>query len=481
MNRFKKHIMIILLVFATGFGFVSCEEFLEIPVEGELPIDYEREPTPEEGFRYVSAVYAGLRGWGISVFPYIGMFEITSDDADKGSTPDDSPAMIEMDRFTYGPENDLILSFWNDHYRVIGNANFAINTLNDLNFENDAVRNPLVAEARFLRAFLYLRLNLAFGGVPLIQTTLTAEEFARIPRSTTEEIYAFIEQDLLFSIANLPESYPPDQAGRATSGAARALLARAYMYQNRWIDVKEHTDIIIQSNIYTLFPSFYNLFRMIGQNSAESIFELQLTSRDQGRYRCEYGFVQGPRNNFARLQGWGFNVPSQPLMDFLNSRQDEQRFFATVLPSGFRTPAGDSIRAGLPNPFYNHKVYVELRYNTIDYALDHNIRYIRYAEVLLMNAEAAAHIGGNIAGPLNLVRQRVGLQPILSPTLEDVWDERRAELALEKHRFFDLVRTGRAPEVLGPLGFRAGRNELFPIPQSQIDLSDGVLTQNPGY
>jgi starch-binding outer membrane protein, SusD/RagB family len=480
MKKIKFYIVIMLSMLITGFVLTSCEKFLEVPLEGELPVDYEREPTAEEGFRYVSAVYAGLRNWGVSVFPYIGMFEITSDDADKGSTPDDSPSMIQMDRYTYGPENDLIFSFWSDHYGVIGNANFAINTLNELNFDSDDVRNPLVAEARFLRAFLYLRLNLAFGGVPKVESTLTAEEFARIARSSTAEIYEFIEQDLVFAINNLPESYPPDQAGRATQGAARALLARAYMYQNRWAEVKQQTDAIIQSSIYSLYPDFYNLFRMVGQNSSESVFELQLTSRDQGRYRCEYGFVQGPRNNFARLQGWGFNVPSQKLIDFFNSRQDERRRFATVLPSGFRTPAGDSIRAGLPNPYYNHKVYTELRYNVIDYALDHNIRYIRYAEVLLMNAEASIHAGGDAATPLNLVRQRVGLAPIMSPTLEDVWDERRAELALEKHRFFDLVRTGRAQEVLGPLGFQTGKNEVFPIPQSQIDLSP-VLTQNPGY
>lgn len=470
-----------IMLFVMGFSMVSCDDFLDLPLEGQLPVDYEKEPTAEEGFRYVSAVYAGLRNWGISVFPYIGMFEITSDDADKGSTPDDAPSMIELNNYTFTPENDLFLSFWNDHYSVIGRANFAINTLRELNFEDEDVRNPLVAEARFLRAFLFLRLNLAFGGVPIVETTLTAEEFARIPRSSKEEVYDFIEQDLLFAIEHLPATYPFSEAGRATQGAARALLARAYMYQDKWADVKFQTDEIINSNTYTLYPSFYQLFRMIGQNSSESVFELQLTSRDQGRYRCEYGFVQGPRNNFARLQGWGFNVPSQGLIDFFDSREDEIRKFATVLPRGFRTPEGDSINANCPNPYYNYKVYTQLKYNSVDYALDHNIRYIRYAEVLLMNAEASIHAGGDAATPLNLVRQRAGLDPIGAPTIEDVWDERRAELAMEKHRYFDLIRTNRAAQVMGPRGWQAGKNEVFPIPQSQIDLSDGVLIQNPGY
>lgn len=472
---------LLIIIIVAGLAVTSCEDFLDLPLEGELPIDYEREPTPEEGFRYVSAVYAGLRSWGVSVFPYIGMFEITSDDADKGSTPDDAPSMIKLEAFNHTPNNDLFLSFWNDHYRVIGNANFAINTLKELNFEQETIQNTLVAETKFLRAFLYLRLNLAFGGVPIVTEALTAEEFAKIPRSTVEEVYVFIEEDLLFAIDHLPDNYPLNEAGRATEGAARALLARAYMYQDRWEGVKHQTDAIIHSGNYYLYHDFYQMFRVIGQNGPESIFELQNSSVDQGRYRCEYGFVQGPRNNFARLQGWGFNVPSQALIDFFDNRGDEIRKFATVLPRGSVTPAGDSINANCPNPYYNFKVYTELKYNTIDYALDHNIRYIRYAEVLLMNAEAALHVGGDAATPLNLVRERAGLDPIDAPTLEDVWDERRAELALEKHRFFDLIRTGRAADVLGPKGFQAGTHERFPIPQSQIDLSDGVLIQNPGY
>ncbi len=246
----------LVILFVTGLAFTSCEDFLDLPLEGELPIDYEREPTPEEGFRYVSAVYAGLRSWGVSVFPYIGMFEITSDDADKGSTPDDAPSMIKLENFNHTPNNDLFLSFWNDHYRVIGNANFAINTLKDLNFEQEAVQNALVAETKFLRAFLFLRVNLAFGGVPIVTEALTAEEFAKIPRSTVEEVYDFIEQDLLFAIDHLPDNYPLNEAGRATKGAARALLARAFMYQDRWEEVRHQTDGVIQSGNYICITIF---------------------------------------------------------------------------------------------------------------------------------------------------------------------------------------------------------------------------------
>ncbi len=460
----------------------SCKkDFLDVPLEGKLPIGYTKELTANEAFQYVSACYAGLRLWGVSAFPYIGMFEIASDDADKGSTPEDSPTMKEIDQFTVEPTNGLMSDFWNDHYTVIGNTNYAINTMSSLAFKDTTVRDQYIGEAKFIRAFLYLQMNLAFGGVPLADTTSSAEDFAKIPRSSKEDVYKFIEKDLKDAIKVLPLSYPPEETGRATLGAAEALLARVYMYEGKWEGVKTLTDAIINSQQYVLYPDFYGLFRVRGENSTESIFELQLTSMDQGKYRCDYGFVQGPRNNFARLQGWGFCVPSNSLISFFDSRHDSIRKAATLLYRGSRTPEGDSISAECTNPVYNNKVYTQLKYNTVDYAVDHNIRFIRYAEVLLMNSEAALHVGGDAATPLNLVRERAGLPDIASPTLQDVWNERRAELALEEFRFYDLVRTGQAATVLGPLGFVSGKNEVFPIPQTQIDLSNGVLVQNPGY
>lgn len=479
--HFKNKAYLLALGAIASATILSCTNYLDVPIEGQLPSDYTKQLTADEAFQYVSAAYGGLRNFGVSAFPYIGMFEITSDDADKGSTPDDSPSMIALNNFTYDANTDLIASFWSDHYSVISSCNYAISALNQLQFKDTSARNQLIAEAKFIRAFMFLRLNVAFGGVPMVDTLKTVDDFAKVPRSTKAEVYAFIEKDLKEAIPYLPDSYTADQIGRATSWAAKALLARTCMFEEKWSDVKILTDEIIGSGPYSLYPNFYKMFRVEGENGIGSIFELQNSSMDQGKYRCEYGFEQGPRNNFAHLQGWGFCVPSQKLINFFNSRNETIREGATVLPRGFKTPEGDSINAICPNPYYNYKVYTPIKYNDIDYALDYNIRYIRYAEVLLMNAEAALHVGGDAATPLNLVRQRAGLPEIGSPTLQDVWDERRAEFALEEFRFEDLVRTGQAPSVLGPLGFVAGKNEVFPIPQSQIDLSNGVLIQNPGY
>jgi starch-binding outer membrane protein, SusD/RagB family len=482
----KRSIFYITLFVAFLIGgillFNDCKkDYLDVPVEGQLPFNYQKNPTVQEAFQYVSACYAGLRKYGVSVFPYIGIFEITSDDADKGSVTDDNPPMIELDHFTYGSSNEHIKIFWDDHYSVISNCNYAINILQHLTFTDTIPRNQLIAETKFIRAFLYLQLNLTFGGIPVTDTTKTADEFSKIPRSTKAQVYAFIEKDLNYAIKYLPTIYSYDQTGRATLGAAQALLARTCMYEEKWDQVKTLTDQIISSDVYSLYSNFYRMFRVEGENCSESIFELQLTSLDQGKYRCEYGFEQGPRNNFAKMQGWGFCTPSTKLIAFFDSRNDSVRKGATVLYRGTRTKEGDSIDIKCPNPAYNYKVYEQKKYNTVDYALDHNIRFIRYAEVLLMSAEAAIHVGGDAAKPLNDVRDRVKLPSISSPTLQDVWNERRAEFALEEFRFFDLVRTGKAASELASQGFIAGKNEVFPIPQTQIDLSNGVLTQNPGY
>jgi hypothetical protein len=475
------NLMLLVAVATSATMIVSCEDYLDVPIESQLPSDYTKELTPDEAFQYVSAAYGGMRKWGVSVFPYIGMFEITSDDADKGSTVDDSPSMIELDKFSFDANNDLIASYWNDHYSVISTCNYAITTLKSLKFTDTTARDQMIAEAKFIRAFMFLRLNVAYGGVPVVDTLQTVEGFAKVARSTKEQVYAFIEKDLTEAIPYLPEAYASDEVGRATRWAAKTLLARTYMFEEKWPALKTLTDEIIGSGPFSIYPNFYRLFRIEGENSFESIFELQNSSMDQGKYRCEYAFVQGPRNNFAQLQGWGFCVPSQKLIAFFDSRGDVIRKAATVLPRGFKTNEGDSINANCPNPYYNFKAYTPKKYNSVDYGLDQNIRYMRYSEVLLMNAEAAIHAGGDAATPLFEVRKRAGLLKIDSPTLQDVWDERRAEFALEEFRFFDLVRTGQAQTALGSMGYVQGKHNLFPIPQTQIDLSNGVLIQNPGY
>jgi len=200
--------------------------------------------------------------------------------------------------------------------------------------------------------------------------------------------------------------------------------------------------------------------------------------------------VQGVRGSTGG--GWGFNVPTADLV--AEYEANDPRMDATIIFRGETTPEGDAIPATGDNPRYNQKSYVPFgTYVECSEGSEQNVRVIRYADVLLMNAEAANELGmsAQAIASLELVRARArgGNNTILPKvTTTDkaqlrtaIWHERRVELAMEFDRFFDLVRQGRAATVLASKGFKAGKNEVWPIPQNEIDLSAGVLTQNPGY
>lgn len=479
------YILIVALVF------VSCD-YLDIDPEAAVPtsdIDYSKK---DNMFMPVSNAYASLRSNNVHAFPYMGLLEVTSDDADKGSTIDDSAPMIELDKFTYGPSNTLVSDYWDGLYNVVSAANNAIVTLPNFLpvIRTDADRKTYaadMAESQFIRAYAYFNLVRAYAGVPLVKTIMTSEELSQVPRSTADEIYAFIHEDLDAGVRDLPESYTPEWAGRVTKYSAMALKARVYLFQNKMDSVAKYTDRIMLESSYDLYRDFYKLFRIEGENCEESLFEIQsstLGKQSGDATYCEYAYYQGPRGNSpSNMQGWGFKVPSQRLILFLASRNETERTKATIMERKSMTIEGDSIIAGCTNPYYNMKTYTPSAYNNWSYngyGFDYNIRIIRFADVLLMNAEAKFVLGGDAATPLNRVRARVNLDPILNPTIQDIWDERRAEFALEETRFFDLVRTGRAATVLGPLGFTSNKNEVFPIPQKQRQLNPN-LTQNPNY
>lgn len=474
---------------------MSCsKDFLDRRPEATLPlsgIDYTK---LENMFMPVSNVYAQLRSDNVHAFPYMGIFEITSDDADKGSTPDDSPPMIDLDGFKHNSSNQLITDYWTGNYNIISAANFAILALPNflpyikqssdlLSYQQD------LGDAKFIRAYAYFNLGRVYGGVPIIDSTNSAAELATKTRASLDSVYAFVHKDLNYAIQYLPDSWPKEWTGRVTKYSAMALAAKVFLYQNKMDSVKYYTDKIIASGIYDLYPNFYKLFRLEGENSQESLFEIQSSTLGKitgDQTYCEYAFFQGPRGNSPQnLQGWGFKVPSARLIAFLKGRNDSVRIHATIMARGSRTDEGDSIRFTCTNPFYNMKTYMpsyQNKWSYNGYGFDYNVRILRFAEALLMNAEANVSLG-NIAAAatsLNRLRNRAGLAAIASPTIQDVYDERRAELALEENRFFDLVRTGQAATVLSPLGFKTGKNEVFPIPYSQIQLNPN-LTQNSGY
>jgi hypothetical protein len=356
---------------------------------------------------------------------------------------------------------------------------------------DEALKSRILAEAKFVRAYSYFRLVRAFGDVPLrLNVPVDATEY-NVPRTAKAEVYAAIEKDLTEAAAVLPQSYGPADIGSITKGAALGMQAKVSMYQKKWAEVLALTNQVMTMG-YDLFPNYEKLFRVENENNIESVFEIQATylPGNCDASNSQYSQVQGVKG--VRGGGWGFNVPTAELAAAYEP--NDPRRDATIIFRGETTPEGDLIPAIGDNPRYNQKSYVPFsRYVECSEGAEQNVRVMRFAEILLMNAEAANELN-NLAQArtsLNRVRARArGGNPAILPdvTANDqaalrtaIWNERRVELAMEFDRFFDVIRQGRGEQVFGPKGFKAGKNELMPIPQNEIDLSAGTLTQNPGY
>ena len=450
----------------------------------------------ENIFQPVSAAYASMRLSEGRAFSYVSVMGVPSEDDDKGSTDTDGLETKELDNFTFTPTNGHIDAVWVHFFDMVSAANFAIESM--AKFEealSDETALATVAscrgEAKVIRAYAYFNLVRLFGAVPKIDRTMSAQELGNLKASSVKDVYDFIYQDLDDAIEVLPESFL--EKGRYNKYTAMGLKSKVALYRKDWNEAATQADVIIASGRYDLEPDFVNAFSIEGEYGKESLMEIG--SNDLGQVSgsapiCYYGFIQGPRSNEpSSMQGWGFKVPSQSLVNFLKGRGDEKRLAVTVLERGKPTPDGNVILDRCPNPYYNGKVYTPSTTNTFtnnSYGLDHNMRLLRYAEVLLIYAEAlveGAQIesksGISATDALNKVRARVGLEPV-SATLETIYDERRAELAMEDDRFFDLVRTGKAAAVLASKGFKVNKNEVFPTPANQIQVNTG-LEKTPGY
>jgi hypothetical protein len=461
----------------------ACQDYLEFPPEGEIP-QTEFFSTQEDAQMAVNAMYGYLRSWNISAFNYMILGSLPSDDILKGSSPGDGSWANDYDNFQYTKTQAQILDFWTGRYEGINLSNQVITQVPPIEM-NENVKKRMIAEATFMRAFHYYYLARAFGGVPLIKEVPAGPE--GLVRASLEDTWVFIESDLKKAIPDLPEDLPASEYGRASRWAAKGLLAKVLMYREDWTACKELSDEIISEGPFDLYPDFYQLFRPEQEFCQESIFEIVATQvgGEGGLSNSQFAEVQAVRGQF----GWGWFAPTDALAAAFDAAGDTVRKPVTILFKGDVTEDGDEIQGidvmegvdGLPR--YNGKAYVPTRIQRVigPYGCDQNVRILRFADILLINAEAAIHAGGDAATPLNKVRARAGLAPIANPGLEDIWKERRLELAGEQDRYWDLLRTGRAAAVLAGKGFQAGKHEWYPIPQNEIDLSGGQLEQNPGW
>jgi hypothetical protein len=470
------------------------KDFLDVPPQGQQAAE-QFWTSEADATKAVNSIYANLRGWTEVAFAPIAIESLGSDDTETGSDPSDGsvPFMNTYNNFTVTSTQGQLSDFWNGRYQTINLCNQVIDNIPAINMDAN-LKARYIAEAKFVRAYQYFRLVRAFGDVPLrLHLPKDASEY-NLPRTPKAQVWTAIEQDLTDAAGVLPKNYTGADVGRATKGAALALHAKVAMYQSKWTDVKNYTDQVIGLGSYSLFPNYEQLFRVPNEFNSESIFEINAkhVPGNCDASNSQYSQVQGVRS--VARGGWGFNVPTTDLSNSYEA--GDPRKDATIIFRGETTPEGDIIPATVPNPMYNQKSYVPFKDpNNQDCTegADQNIRVIRYAEVLLMNAEANNELGTSAAAlsALELVRARAraGNNAVLPPvTTTDkaalrtaIWNERRSELALEFDRYFDVVRQGRAATVFGPLGWKANKNEVWPIPQSEIDLSAGTLTQNQGY
>jgi hypothetical protein len=495
MKNFKK-IFPIALIIVISLYFTGCELFLDKQPQGALT-QTTFPTTASDALLAVNATYGTM----LNVSYHCGTFpilDIMSDDARKGSNPTDQSSEIgTYDNFKSTKTGPELSSWWATLYQGIKRANVVIEKVPGIDMDA-SLRDRYVAEAKYLRALYYFDLVRAWGDVPLI-TALNPP--VKLTRTAKADIYKQIENDLLAAIPDLEEknAQKSDQLGRASAGSAQALLAKVYLFEADYVNAEKYAMDVINSTQYGLEPVFTDANGVAGEHGIESVFEIGAIGLEAAGGN-QFANVQGVRGTPNR--GWGFNRPSPNLRASFET--GDPRLKGTIIDlldvidgititgdgttPDITTDANGNI---LETECYNRKVWTPG--TDVPTQFGHNRRILRYADVLLMAAEALNE--NNKATQalvyLNMVRERAreGNTAILTDiTTTDknalrtaILSERHHELAMEGHRFWDLIRTGKAVEVLGPLGFVEGKNELLPIPQTEIDISQGSLTQNPKW
>jgi hypothetical protein len=495
-----KKIIYILLV-PVFIVITSCEkDFLEkSPIVGTTEGNFYR--TQEDAIAAVNAAYASMQ-FQISPGGHFRWFwgDIMSDDSDKGGSGDnDVNDLLQLETFK-GPTNtELLEAEWGADYEGIYRANVVLEKIPAIEMD-EKLKARILGEARFIRAWNFYQLVTMFGGVPLADHVLAPSEY-NLPRATADQVWDLIESDLTDASLVLwkRSEYSSADLGRITKGAAQSLLVKAYLWREKWAQAKATAEEVINSGEYQLVADYADIFPLYGENNKESIFEIQYMNASGGNWGKNNANEGTFTNVFTRARGqfagYGFNIPTQDFVnEFFKEGFEDPRLKSTVFRIG--DEMGDrgtftiDATGGVPFIYYAKK-YFDNKSETAPFGDPNpnggtNDRVIRYADVLLMHAEASYHVGDEGASrtSINLVRSRVQV-PLVTATgnnlLEAIYHERRVELGLEAHRFFDLVRTHKAAEVLGSLGYVEGVHNLFPIPQSQIQATNGAISQNPGY
>lgn len=493
-----KHNLYIFLAAALFFTVTGCKKVLDQPIKGQYT-DQNFFNSDANTILAVNAAYTPLSFTDASSNSIWVLGDVASDDAIKGGSPGDQQDFQLINDFNISPTNSAVEGLWNRYYQGVFACNVVTDGLTSANATgiSPAVKTQALAEAKFLRAYYYFVLTTTYGNIPLhlkVETPLEAQK----PVSPQATIYAQIEKDCTEAAADLPPSQTGGNVGRATKGAALALLAKTYLFEQKWALAASTAKAVDDLHVYNLLPVFADNFRAATKNNNEAVFSVQ--------HQTGLTPFQGNTLNqwFAprTFNGYGFFYPTQSLVSNFEKSAggvDDPRLDYTVARAGH--PYFDSAF----DPSWTTTGYLSKKQiqplSEIPAAIkgDGNLNYpaIRFAEVLLIEAEALNESGNSTGAlvPLERVRKRAresylndntlpgfgtvpaGLLPEITTTnqaqLRDIIRrERRSELALEFHRFFDIIRYGSAyaQSALSdvPL-FNYNANKFFPIPQSERD------------
>ena len=489
-----KKIIILLLFTALLSG--CMDSFLKVK-----PIDFldgnSYYQTEDQFNLAVNGAYSNLRS--LFTGSMWSMSEMRSDNTSYQYNVDDRSGADneQIDEFRMNATNGISADCWSTSYNAIAKCNTILNRITDMTFDK---KDQFIGEAHFLRAYYYFNLVRFFGGVPLITKEVgsSSEAFDLDVKASVDDVYKLIVADLEIAVKNLPDSYDSSSLGRATQGAANAVLAEVYMTLNQFDKAISPLQSVIASGKYSLLPSYASVFDINNENNAESVFEVQYIEGTSGQYsNFMYTFV--PYNSGTTIipngvdagTGSGWNIPTQDMLDAYE-KGDLRK--AASLDTAFIDPNDGKVVPYVIKYSSTHAT----RYET-----GNNFPVIRYADVLLMLAEClnetAYSASGQAATLLNQVRSRAGLQPATNLNSQAnfrkaIAHERQVELEFEDHRWFDLLRTGKAKEVMAAHGLREKQLKpetvssssyatiklLYPIPSYQIQINP-KLKQNDEY
>lgn len=487
----------------------SCsEDWLEIEQKGAIAQE-DYYSTDDECLSALASIYDEIQTFNAQEWTSLyHMKTILSDEANAGGgSASDEPEYHELNEYAFTASNTKVYAAWEGLYYAIYRANVVLEKVPGT---TDA-QTVILAEAKALRAYLYFELVNLYGSVPLITETPASTDDYLVEKTTEEAIYTQIEKDLSEAIPDLPfRDYTDTETNwRIRKGFAQAMMGKALIFQEKYSDALPYLQAVIDNGMYDLEDDYSRIIRYDTEYGQESLFEIGYTSDEEYtgddfpwlNYRREESNIHwilcGPRGGYFTagsldmFDGWGAAPPKEMTYDFFNT--DDPRRAGNILSESEIIALGGSLRDDEGNLQHEGEGFVRLKYTTWNdetttengatpgYNIGTNIRIMRYAEVLLLAAEAYVKTGdgASAASEINKVRDRVGYTNLSSATLEDVKYERRCELCFEGHRFYDLVRWGDAESVLGALGFTS-KYEKFPIPQDELDANPN-LEQNEAW